>query len=385
MTEKDFKLVDFEFYERIGDRPNWEIQKLRLGDFQVILSDNAQGKTRLFNVLRSLKDFHTGNIKINNPVYSGKYTLWFNEGGDEIIYQFEMKGVSTGPGLTFDEIIKRNNNVLFDRSKKILVEEESGARIEKFFLPDNVPVVCSATEKGYSTFKNIRNFLERMLFLQANRFVGSEQIDISDRNAMIMNDKGSNISSVMANWKERMPLVFNEVIKTFQNCFNFVTDINIKETTLPAGIKAPLLFLREKNVDYEIMQAEWSDGMLRALCLFALPCTQFLDGGEDVIRPSLIGVDEIENGLDLSTLPKIINHYESYSNLVQTLIATHSPLVCNIIDPRDWIILRRKGITVEGFSPSDRENLDSERAKLKKDNWEFYSRHIAKSDLYRIK
>lgn len=384
MNAQDFKLVNFEFIEWIGDRLNWEQRKFKLSDFNVILSDNAQGKTRLFNILRSIRDFHTGRIVINNPIYSGKCTLWFNEGQDEIVYQFEMKGVSTGQGLTFNEIIKRNENVLFDRSNKILFEEESQKRIPEFFLPNNIPVVCSTIERGYITFNKIRDFIERMLFLQANRFVGGEEIGI-DRRAMILDQRGSNIASVMANWRERMPLVYEEVIRTFRNCFDFITDIYIKEATTPIGIKAPFLYLKEKDIDFEIMQPDWSDGMMRALCLFALPCTQFLDQKKDVTRPSLIGVDEIENGLDFNTLTKVINHYESYSNLVQTLIATHSPLVCNLIDPRNWLIIRRKGVNVEVISPSDKEDVDSERAKLKKDNWEFYRRHIAKSNLYRIK
>ena len=49
-----------------------------------------------------------------------------------------------------------------------------------------------------------------------------------------------------------------------------------------------------------------------------------------------------------------------------------------------WLIMKRKGVKVKAFSPSNVENLETERRKIKKDNWEFYRRHIAKSKLYRV-
>jgi len=125
--------------------------------------------------------------------------------------------------------------------------------------------------------------------------------------------------------------------------------------------------------------------MLRALSHFAIASTQFQSETDAIIRPSFIGVDEVENGLDFNTLAKVIEHYESYSGLIQIVIATHSPLVCNMVGADKWLIMKRKGVKVKVFSPSNVENLETERRKIKNDNWEFYRRHIAKSELYRIK
>lgn len=383
MENNDFRLKSVKFSEWIEDRLNWEIKKFSIGNLNVLLSDNAQGKTRLFNVLRFLKDIHTGGRPFSNPNYKAEANLWFEQDEDEILYKFAMVGEPKGKGLIFNEIVKRNEKVLFDRSKKILIEETRDEQISKFFLPDNVPVVAAVNDKEYITVNLIQDFFSRMLFLEANRFAADQLVVAKD--AMTLDTKGANVGCVLYNWQKKIPSAYNEVVDAFRDCFSFIENVFIKEEPIFPGIPSgPLMYMKEKDVDVDIVQTDWSDGLLRALCHFVLACTQFPSETKDVIRPSFIGVDEVENGLDFNTLAKTINHYESYSSLIQTVIATHSPLVCNMIEAKKWLVMRRKGVNVKILSPSKVEDLESERCKLKKNNWEFYRRHVAKSDLYRI-
>ena len=383
MNKKDLKLIKFKFSEWLEGHLNWNIKEFSIGDFNVIFGDNAQGKTRLFNVLNFIKKLHTGAIKFKNPDYKGEATFWFEEDEDEIFYKINMAGEPKGEGLIFNETVKRNEKVLFDRSNKTLIEENIDRRVDKFFLPVNVPIVAAATDKEYITFNLIQDFFSRMLFFGANRFSGA---NISfEMDAMALNEDGSNIGCVLNNWQKKKPSVFNEVVNAFQDCFPIIENVFIKEESiLKGGPISPLLYIKERDVNKDILQREWSDGFLRTLSHFAIACTQFQNENKDIVRPSFIGVDEVENGLDFNTLVKVINHYESYSGLIQTVIATHSPLVCNMIEAYKWLIVRRKGVNVEVFSPPQVEDLESARNKIKKDNWEFYRRHIAKSNLYRI-
>ena len=383
MKTNDFKLKSLKFSEWVEDHLNWDIKKFSIGNLNVLLSDNAQGKTRLFNVLRFLKDLHTGGRLFNNPNYRGEAAFWFEENEDDIFYNVAMVGEPKGMGLIFNETVKRNEKVLFDRSKKILIEESSDNKVSKFFMPNNVPVAAALTDKEYITINLIQDFFSRMLFLEANRF-SADKLAI-DKDAMALNSKGANVGCVLYNWQKRNPLAYNEVVDAFRDCFPFIENVFIKEERIAPGVPSgPLMYMKEKNIDKEIAQRDWSDGLLRALCHFVLACTQFQSESKDVIRPSFIGVDEVENGLDFNTLAKVINHYESYSSLIQTVIATHSPLVCNMLEVDKWLIMRRNGVNVKVISPTKVEDLESERYKLKKDNWEFYRRHISQSKLYRI-
>jgi predicted ATPase len=145
------------------------------------------------------------------------------------------------------------------------------------------------------------------------------------------------------------------------------------------------MLFKESGTGREIAQMNWSDGMLRAICLIILPTARFLKAGGGFLRPSLIFVDEIENGLDFNTLSHIIGFYESYGSHMQVIISSHSPTICNLVGAEKWRIAKRNGSTIEVFSPKDVEgDLEEQRKKLLKDNWEFYRRHIAKSKLYSV-
>ena len=384
MKNIDLKLKEFEFSEKSEKHLDWSIEKFSLGEFNILLSDNAQGKTRMFNILRFLKDIHTIGRNFNNPNYKAKATLWFESGEDKIFYELAFAGEPKGDGFVFNEIVKRKEIVLFDRSKKILIDETNNEQVGKFFLPSNVPVALAVKDKEYITINLIQDFFSRMLFLEANRFAPDKLL--IDKAAMTLDTKGQNIGCVLNNWKEKKPLLYDEVIEVFRDCFPYIKGISIEEKAFAPGMpNSPIMYMKEKDISKEIIQTEWSDGMLRALSHFVVVSTQFQSETDAVIRPSFIGVDEVENGLDFNTLAKVIEHYESYSSLIQIVIATHSPLVCNMVGADKWLIMKRKGVKVKVFSPSNVENLETERRKIKKDNWEFYRRHIAKSKLYRIK
>jgi DNA repair ATPase RecN len=112
--------------------------------------------------------------------------------------------------------------------------------------------------------------------------------------------------------------------------------------------------------------------------LLSLPLTRFQGREAESLRPSLVFVDEIENGLDFKTLRKIFSFYQEHSGLTQILIVSHSPLVCNMVDPRDWRVAKRSGsrVTLDPPDPADLD-LNSRRENLLLDNWEFYRRHIS--------
>jgi hypothetical protein len=379
MKKIQCRLVGFEFKEWVGNRLNWEVNRINFGDFRLLLGNNAQGKTRLFNILAFLHQIHVGSRPFHNPDYLGECSLHFKIDEEDVIYKLNIAGDVSAPGFIYKEVISKGSTVLFDRSNDILVDEMTGKRIDNFFIPENSPVTFSVKEQQYPTIVELGKFFEHMLFLQANRF-SSGQTEIS-KNASILNETGSNSASVLLNWKDKSYGAYKETLETLKDIFPYVSDVSVRETPINGLANIPMLFLKEKNIDYEIEQVNWSDGLLRTLCLIMLPITRFVNGSS-FSRPSFICIDEIENGLDFRTLTKVIEHYENYSNLVQIAIATHSPVVCNLTNTENWLIVSRNKSTVNVVSPENVEGINLERVRLKDDNWDFYSRHIAISPKY---
>lgn len=368
-----------EFREKLGNRLNWQIKCDNLGHFNLLIGDNAQGKTRLFNFMRFVRDINLGFRPPLNPSWTIDSQFRFTDNRDQVKYDLVLEISPDGTQLLFNETIMRNNEILFSRKDPTLLDEKNGNIIKDFFIPNNLSALFALTGEEFGTIGLLRSFIERMLFLEENRFSSTNYA--LGGNALVIDRVGSNIADVLANWKKNIPLAYGELMEEFEKCFGFVVpkSTDVKLRTIP-GLPAPvnLVTVREPHNPDDIMQTDWSDGMLRFLCLLTLPATRFPQAQGQPLRPSLVFIDEIENGLDFKTLKRLISYYLEHSNITQTMVASHSPLVCNMISPRNWKVARRDGAKVAFSQPNETErDLEGERQHLLLDNWEFYQRNVA--------
>jgi predicted ATPase len=384
VAKNQILLKHFEFQESMGTRLIWDIRKIPMTSFNLVLGDNAQGKTRFLNILRFINNIHNNAVLQLSIGIETKIILTFDDSGEDIIYKLGVIARADGSSVQFQDEVSRSGRVIFSRKNNILYDEIAKKNIENFFIADNIPAILSLKKPQFPTFSKLVSFFERMLFLEANRF-SAGNIEIT-KGAMVPSGSGANIGCVLDTWKTKSPEAFKEVMTEFQDSFSFILkdSVTTREILLPKqGIQVPQLFFKDKVNKDEVIQTNWSDGMLRTLCLYALPVTRFIQNDGLFKRPSLICVDEIENGLDFNTLSNVLSFYEGYSTLSQILIASHSPTVCNLVDPKNWLIAKRNGIVVELISPITVEpDINETRKKLLKDNWEFYKNHISKSKLY---
>ncbi len=91
---------------------------------------------------------------------------------------------------------------------------------------------------------------------------------------------------------------------------------------------------------YTVPSRLLSEGTRRITALFALLAA--------TPRPSLIAIEEIENGLDPWTLRFVLNSLRQASiEGVQILLTTHSPFLLDHVEPTEVLHVRRiKGDTV---------------------------------------
>jgi hypothetical protein len=372
-------LAGIEFREWMGNRLNWHVKCDNLGYFNLLIGDNAQGKTRLFNFMRFVRDIDFGFRPISPSLKVDAHFL-FTDNRDSVKYSLILKMGPDGIKPIFNEIITRNDKTLFSSEGRTLLDENKDDVIKDFFIPNNLSVLSSLNGKEeFKTIGQVCSFFGRMIFLEENRF-SSTNLALSG-NSIVINYAGSNTSDVLANWRKNgySRQAYENVMEEFRKSFELVESVDVKPRQLP-GLAAPvnLAAIREPNNPNEILQNDWSDGMLRVLCLLALPATRFPQAQGDPLSPSLVFIDEIENGLDFKTLRRLIDYYREHSNITQSLIISHSPLVCNMVSPRNWKVAKRDGAKVVFVQPDEKErDLEGERQDLLIDNWEFYRRNVA--------
>jgi energy-coupling factor transporter ATP-binding protein EcfA2 len=374
------KLKSFEWTELKEKKIETKLENLSVNDFNLLISDNAQGKTRLFRTLNFLSNL----FKDKPPIIRTDFSAAFNfeimnsTGIEKVVYELNIQPVNGENN--FNERVMRNNRILYSSKEKILVNESTDSEVKNYFIPKNLPALSSINEPDFITINLLRGFFQRIVWISANK---SREINVVPA-ATIPDASGSNISSVLNNWKKSYPEIFNEVMNEFKDCFPFIKEVFFTQQDIQGVMKADVLTFNEEDIDSPILQTQWSDGLYRILFLLMATKIPFVSG-EETMPPSLILVDEIENGLDFNRLKYIINYFKDYADDSQIIISSHSPLVCDFVHPRNWKVVKRKGAELHFISPHlQEEDLDSQLDLFKHKHWEFYTKHISNSEKYTI-
>ncbi len=372
------RLVSIIIKEFINNQPIYLLDKVCIDDFNLLIGDNAQGKTRFLNTFNFLYRIFSGQKITLASNFEGIFNFQYQDNEEKLhSITYTLKILPANQTNSYSEQIINNGFIILDTEKKILFNELKKIPVESFFSPTDLPSAYAINGEEFLSINLIRAFFQRILLIGANK---KRDIDIIE-NALIVNMDGANVGKVLENWKIKYPSAYNETIRQFKKCF---AQINTIEFIKPANLPINILALSEDGISERILQDVWSDGFLRALCLFAVPNTPF--DNEGAILPSLILIDEIENGLDYKTLEKVVDYLKELSDEIQFIVTSHSPLLCDFVEPRSWRIVKRLQSKVSMLSPAETESdLKKILAESKMRHWDFYSKHISKSNLYRVK
>ena len=382
------KLVSYSALEKRGREIEIKIDNFIIEDFNLLISDNAQGKSRLFRMLIFISKLISGQGRLITTKLKStfKFEVIGEKKKEEVKYELNIEP-NEGKNFYYEEIL-RNTKSIYSSKNKELFNETKRKTIKNFFIPKNMPALTSIEDPEFITIKLLKEFFQRFVSVSSER-TKDIQMPFPGTKPIVPDAKGQNIAFVLDNWSELYPGIFNEVINELKKCFSYIEKIHFVEP--PIKFSAPgvqiskLLSLRENNINKEIIQSDWSDGIYRMLHLLMSAKAPFIIDGK-IKLPSVILIDEIENGLDFKTLKYVVNYLKDCSEDSQIIMSSHSPLVCDFVNPNDWVVARRKGSKINYLSPKYIEkNLNADLELFKFKHWEFYTKHISNSKLYRVK
>ena len=127
------------------------------------------------------------------------------------------------------------------------------------------------------------------------------------------------------------PPVFDELQQLLRLVVPGFKRLRVKAYGGPGEVMA---FWQEEGVDLELNLADLSDGILRLICWMVL-CLQ-------PNPPSLICIDEPDQGVHPRTLPILAGLFERASDRTQILLATHSSYFLTQFDISRIAVLRKE-------------------------------------------
>lgn len=382
--QNNIKLKSFAFKEELEDRLEVDVSTVELEGFDLFIGDNAQGKTRLFRTLQFVAELLRGSRRRIATTFVAKFTFDIQLRDKLEKVSYEINVFPTAEGNDYSEKIIKENGILFSTTEKILINEENNKNIDNFFIPPNIPSVAAIDDPRFKTIKIIRDFFHRILFIGPHRGQLME-FDANPANALILNPDGANLATVLSYWNKKHKPIYQDLINDLKRCFPIIEEVKFVPQTLSPGVKAEFLAINEKDINKDILQVQWSEGIWRTLCLLCLPKTQF-EFGDKVLPPSMICIDEIENSLDFKTLGFVTKYLKDYSDQIQIIMSSHSPIMSEFIHPKNWQIVKRRGAKIQISKPTLVEpNLDEQLSFFREKYWDFYTKHVSSSDLYEPK
>ena len=381
---KSFRLKNFKAIQ--------DSKLVKFTPLTVLIGDNGSGKSSLVEGLQTYQRIVADELDdamqmwrgfeyiINPPLRNGHL---IREGSPKITpIEFELSGLYFSPIYKKDfgaphyktvmkvnkeptsEFIFIEKEIVYYRGRKVLARDSTGViqfiknKMEFGIRPGDAIISRGGLYYYAKGLEDDERFDDLMgygirfdwQFVTLNPWLMVEPRPIQRTAGIVrLNSDGSNIAEYLHHILQLYPDTFHDILETIQFVLPYMRDLKPVLT----DILGHQMHLEMTEADFKVMGWLLSTGTLRVLALLAL--------FRHPEPPSLIIIEEIENGLDPRTMHLIV---EEIRNLVesgrsQVIATTHSPYLLDILDLSQIVVVERtEDHGPEFFRPDDQPELE---------------------------
>lgn len=333
--DKDFlsnkmKLYKLKYQENFNI-PNvnpWEIEEIIFNGVNLLVGKNATGKSRTIRIINEFARF----IRQERTIKNAHWTMEFHMKNDSVfIYKLQIEN-----GIVISEKITENGIKKLNRTKtkteiysvKIGEMHEINPPLEKIVLQ------VRRDENEYPFLEEIANWANGV----HGYFFGNthpNEIEISNKDSGLVSLNA--VPSILSELKEKD---VKQIIKDFKKIGYSIDSAQTKEAPgKPLSVK--MIYLKESELDFEVNQAQISQGMFRAFALLTIIQHTL----SKKTTPTTILIDDICEGLDYDRATKftklIFEKIKKHED-IQLIVSSNDRFLMNAVDIKHWNILERK-------------------------------------------
>jgi len=324
---------------------------LELTRFTALIGNNGSGKSSVLEALDTLRTLVVQDVDAAMQLWKGiehirnkskarqtRHTETGSERSSKPI-AFAIGGTTGDTPFAFTTMLNERGN-----ENELFIEREIGrfgpVRFSRYddrleisgdsHFPDRK---AWATQNPASLLSRyVRNYLESWQFLSLSpQLMGNPAPQTRTRGEITLTRTGSNLAEYLLDIRRKDLEVFNGIVETLKYVLPYASDV---QPTLASEIERAA-YLRLSEKDFKVPGWLISAGTLRILALLA------------VLRhpspPSLIVVEEVENGLDPRSMRLLVDEIQKCveSGRSQVIITTHSPSLLDSIPLKSIIFAER--------------------------------------------
>ncbi len=318
-----------------GDKGGDKGEEITLEPLNIIIGQNASGKSNLVDVIKLLRslpqdkglaNFISENGGINEWIWKGKQS----EGTTEIdvVSNFqtnlplgELKIETLEYKIRFTEIDRRLlilEETINDLRNNISIKKSDSNNPEQSFLAKTFDksFTLGTEAKLKMPWLAFVNIILRIRFytdLQTNRNSEIRKPQVSSLPNEFLQEEAKNLFLVLKDLEAKG--------NTKEKIINYLRKFNpkVRDYSFEYLAEYIYLFIGEEGLEKPISAMRLSDGTLRYLCLLAILCHPE--------PPPLICIEEPETGLHPDILPTIAELMKEASQRTQLIVTTHSDIL----------------------------------------------------------
>ena len=329
-----------------------------LGPMEVIVGANGSGKSSLFEFLRFLRDSLSLYQNIPPGIisdYAGQ-RIFHSPGPEEFSWDIEVefpqlhvvgyKGKLMGPmghRRVVYESVQTEASLLMERDEnRYFTWDFDQGRSTGIVNQDQLVL-------GFSTDPKMEILYKLREYILGWRFYDSFNIDrhnirrpVLVEQAPVLNENARNLSALLHYFVTEHHPAVDDLQQHLRLTIPGFRNLMVKAQGAPGEVIA---FWQEEGVDSDLSLADLSDGILQLICWTAL-CVQ-------PNPPSLICIDEPDQGVHPRTLPVLAGLFEKACDRTQIILATHSSYFLKQFDISRIAVMRKENGEAKFIKPKN--------------------------------
>jgi len=376
------KLESIKYYRSEAEKGEWCIegkpendeygQWCTFGDINLIVGQNATGKTNTLKVIRDIADLLAGDDGLSELLYdTARYEIEFLNHEQKIVYALKFKNAKVLEEKLFVDgklLLERDNNgvgKLSDSSIKFKPTEN------KLFAL----IIREALQ--HPLFEELHEWGKSLTHYHFGGFMGKDTM-ARDPNEEFDFKNSSHAIAAFEKAKNNFGAEFIETIRADMGTMGYSVEnigtapLKIMKKRLNSSVgEYPIaLFVKETDINDITDQSEMSQGMFRALSLIIQLNYSLL-----AKMPSCILIDDIGEGLDYGRAKSLIDLIISKASVssVQILMTTNDRFVMNKMPLEYWSIINRYGQKSLFYNYRNSAKVFDEFELIGLSNFDFFS------------
>lgn len=350
------RLQSISYKENETKHNPWELDDLQLQDVNLIVGNNAAGKSRTIRVIHNL----TRIIGSKTALLNGEWKLLLKDKTHHLEYELCIQ-----EGSVLKEKIIFQNQIMLDRNKnKAHIFSQTEKDMISIHPPnDRLVLHIRRDTKEYPFLEYMINWATTTSGFKFGDTIPGH-IDIPGNPQFL--ETLNSIPTVIENIEKQS---LQQAIKEFNTIGYDIEDARI--SPIPGKpISVKILQIKEKYLNNFINQYEVSNGMFRAFSLLVI-IQHLIDKG----KTETILVDDLCEGMDYSrgkNYAKLIFE-KVHNSQIQFIATTNDQFLMNHVDIKKWNILYRNKMKVHAFNYVNSKEVFDEFRLLGLNNFDIFT------------